>query len=385
MNQLTHTFGRITLAAVALLLTLTTLAVNTTTAHAQSACPTPVNLQIGEGGRVIPGPPNIVRVAPGLDLRDIIGQISGGGTFEVLAGPACVDGYNWWRVTTGAITGWTADGDFREHWLEPTRANICAIALEPRLRLGEQARVTPGLPNIIREAPGARARLGSIPAGGVMDVLGGPACANGDQLWWYVNYNGTQGWTGEIDGSDYWLEPSNHIPTPTVCPLVPRLYGGISGMVTGGEPNTLRAVPDLQGERIGNITEYTTFAVIQGPVCNDGINWYQIRVGDDIAWTAEGQNGVYWLQPIVCGNGLRSRLAEGMVARVTPGLPNRLRSQPNVVTGAILDRILQGHTVRIGDGWACDANGRLWWQVTYNGTFGWTVEGDDGSYWLASN
>lgn len=375
-----HTLHKTAIATIGLLLTLIVLTLAATSASASGACPTPTHLIIGESGQVLHGLPNAVRNAPGTTNSTVIGQIAGGGTFTVLSGPVCENGYNWWQVTNGVITGWTADGDGREAWLRPLSVNTCIIRMQSRLGIGGRARITPGLPNIIRASPGAGNHLGSIPAGGEMDVLGGPACANGDQLWWYVNYNGTQGWTGEMDGLDYWMEPATNAPT---CALSPRLYPGISATVTAGEPNTLRAVPDLQGERIGNLPGLTTFTVLQGPVCNDGIHWYQVIADGEIGWTAEGQHGTYWLVQAVCGNNLPSRISTGMVARVTPGLPNRLRSQPNTVTGAILDRIPQGRTVRVLDRWQCDSNGRLWWEVDYNGTRGWTVEGDNGAYWLA--
>ncbi len=77
----------------------------------------------------------------------------------------------------------------------------------PRLEIGQQGRVTPGLPNNLRSGAGIwHQRIGQIPGGGTFDVLDGPVCA-GRYNWWQVNYRGTVGWTVEGIWSIYWLEP----------------------------------------------------------------------------------------------------------------------------------------------------------------------------------
>jgi uncharacterized protein YraI len=83
----------------------------------------------------------------------------------------------------------------------------CPGAPPPRLTVGRQARVTPGLPNKVRAAPSmAAAQVGAIPGEGVFSVLGGPQCADG-YLWWQVDYQGLTGWTASGSGSEYWVEP----------------------------------------------------------------------------------------------------------------------------------------------------------------------------------
>jgi hypothetical protein len=88
-----------------------------------------------------------------------------------------------------------------------TTAISCSSALPPRLVIGKQGRVTPGLPNNIRQGPGSSTTyVGEIPPGGVFTVLDGPRCASG-MAWWQVNYNGLIGWTPEGQGTEYWVEP----------------------------------------------------------------------------------------------------------------------------------------------------------------------------------
>src|SRR5215213_6446457 len=70
----------------------------------------------------------------------------------------------------------------------------CSYAPPPRMAAGSQARVTPGLPNILRAQPYRgpySAILGEIPANAEFTVLAGygPQCGDG-MYWYYVSYNG---------------------------------------------------------------------------------------------------------------------------------------------------------------------------------------------------
>src|SRR5690606_4079900 len=77
----------------------------------------------------------------------------------------------------------------------PAQTSPCAGSPVTRLSIGMQGRVTPGLPNNMREsATTTSQRVGQIPAGGVFTVLYGPQCGN-NLTWWQVNYNGVIGWT----------------------------------------------------------------------------------------------------------------------------------------------------------------------------------------------
>lgn len=99
-----------------------------------------------------------------------------------------------WRLYTGELP---SSGEY-----------VCIGAPEPRLVIGAPARVVVGQgANNLRDQPTtAGIRLGRIPEGATMDVVGGPECANG-YTWWQVVYNGMTGWTAEGEGLDYWLEP----------------------------------------------------------------------------------------------------------------------------------------------------------------------------------
>ncbi len=172
--------------------------------------------------------------------------------------------------------------------------------------------------------------------------------------------------------------------------MTARLQIGTSGVVTPGDPNVLRDLPgrNANGSRvIGQINGGTPVQILTGPQCVDGIMWWNVRAGSQIGWTAEGENNIYWLEPLTCVlvqgsvQGMVSRLAPGMLARVTPGLPNNLRSTANT-SGRVLATIPAGSSMTILSTYSCDAQGRIWWQVSYGRLTGWTAEGENYVYWL---
>ncbi|MFQ3645400.1 MAG: hypothetical protein SNJ54_05325 [Anaerolineae bacterium] len=90
---------------------------------AAAVCPLgylPPRLQVGEVARVtLGGSPNRVRELPSTSAA-FLGQLAPGTTFDVLEGPACVAGIAWWRVRSGSLIGWTAEGLFPDdYFLEP--------------------------------------------------------------------------------------------------------------------------------------------------------------------------------------------------------------------------------------------------------------------------
>lgn len=215
--------------------------------------------------RVKAWPPlaNFVRNTPGFE-GDIIGRIPPGNPISLLPEgmpPVCADGIYWWYVEWEGVIGWTAEGNGQDqYWLEnfylsgtpthtpdfppptvtpypptitPTYPPVTATstpivpptvapptvtptpipgqcALPPRLTIGERGRVLPGPANLLRVSPNDlswRSIIGRIPADGVFTVQAGPYCGEEGRLWWYVNYQGVQGWTAEGENGTYWLEP----------------------------------------------------------------------------------------------------------------------------------------------------------------------------------
>jgi uncharacterized protein YraI len=83
----------------------------------------------------------------------------------------------------------------------------CSGAAAVQLTIGGSGRVTPGVPNKMRDAPSLSAvQVGTIPGEAIFIVVGGPQCADGYE-WWQINYNGLVGWTASGTSSELWVEP----------------------------------------------------------------------------------------------------------------------------------------------------------------------------------
>jgi hypothetical protein len=276
---------------------------------ASTNCRQPGRLAVGMTGRVTlyPNQPNRVRDGASF-YNNVLGFIPAGGVFTVQSGPQCGNYVNWWLVNYNGLVGWTAEGDGGyTYWVEPYSAQppppVCA--LPNRLVIGQQGRVTPGTPNVVRNAPGTNATgstgqvIGQIPGGGVFTVLNGPQCGTDGRWWWTVNYNGLVGWTAEGEGyNNYWTEPVVYTPPPPTCYPTPRLTVGRLAQVTPGLPNSVRNNP-AGSYRIGYIPGGAVFSVIGGPQCGpDGRWWWYVSYNGLVGWTAEGEGYTYWLVPL---------------------------------------------------------------------------------------
>jgi hypothetical protein len=77
-------------------------------------------LKVGDVAYVTKDPPvgNRVREEPNREAN-IMGVISPGGGMKIIEGPACSDGWVWWRIKNADFEGWTAEGDRTSYWLIP--------------------------------------------------------------------------------------------------------------------------------------------------------------------------------------------------------------------------------------------------------------------------
>jgi uncharacterized protein YraI len=344
----------------------------------------PTRLYVGGQGQVTPGAPNILRSQPYRGGDSIVlGEIPALGIFTVIGGPSCYDGMSWWQVNYNGQIGWTPEGaNYGVYWTEPITSGGC-MALPSRLIAGQGGRVLPGLPNLLRSQPyrGFDSQiLAQMPANSTFSVIAGPNCSEG-MTWWLVSYNGVNGWTPEGQAGQYWLEPYGYIPPPQSCNTFSvHMLIGYTGTVAPGIPNRLRATPSLNGQFLANMTAGTTFTVLGGPTCADGLLWWQVNYRGTAGWTVEGQNGNYWINPVACPGFQNSRLRVGGDARVTPGLPNRLRTQASTAS-QVVTLIPAGGVMRVLGDPVCSENA-AWWRVRYGSWTGWTMEGQGGEYWL---
>jgi hypothetical protein len=89
------------------------------------------------------------------------------------------------------------------------------------------------------------------------------------------------------------------------------------------------------------------------------------------------------LAQATCGTAPAPRLTVGQAARVvvSDGMGNNLRVSPNT-TAAVAGVLADGEVFNVIGGAQCAEN-LWWWEVRrWDGTSGWTAEGEPGEYWV---
>lgn len=180
------------------------------TVNNQSAptdCSLAPRLVPGRQAIVSPGLANRVRSAFSLNAA-IVGRIRENDVVDVLEGPVCSEGYNWYRVQNDRITGWTAEGREDEYWL--FYHVDCPQSPPTRLANGMTAVVTPGKANFIRDGVGTSSAtiIGRMEAGSSFVITGLPQCDADGMRWYPIQFGPIRGWTAAGSGEDYWIEPA---------------------------------------------------------------------------------------------------------------------------------------------------------------------------------
>jgi hypothetical protein len=172
------------------------------------------------------------------------------------------------------------------------------------------------------------------------------------------------------------------------CPLSPQLVVGGYGQVTEGDANNLRDQASRSGNLIGEIPGGESFAVLEGPVCADGFNWWRVDYNGLQGWTVEGSGSDYFvlpidapaptatatppIPPVVYPLSTDNALAVGLTARVDVAGLN-IRANPSR-QAAMLSQTVANELVEIVGG-STEAEGYTWWQIQQeDGTVGWVVE-----------
>jgi len=229
-------------------------------------------------------------------------------------------------------------------------------------------------------------------------LIGGPACSD-DFVWWQITAFGgepgaTSGWvierarTGEI-----YIEPAIIAPDePCFAPL-PFAVGEVVTAVTGVR---LRNAPSQSAYTTTVVPINGTMTVLEGPNCQDGINWWRVSTmfqtsGQPIGgWVAEGFPENYWLigidavtgaTDIPCVRPLTLDIGSRIAVNYRDGVLRRLRAAPSVGSAVIL-QMPDGIALEVIASAPVCANGYQWWNVRVLTTdfVGWIAEGRPGRY-----
>ena len=87
-------------------------------------------------------------------------------------------------------------------------------------------------------------------------------------------------------------------PEPVTCPgfVASRMQVGHLGRVLPGPANNMRDEASTTGTIIAKIAGAEPFAILEGPVCNQGLAWWRVEFNHQEGWTAEGSGTSYWLE-----------------------------------------------------------------------------------------
>ena len=210
-------------------------------------------------------------------------------------------------TTNNASTPWLVDLSQICNGSEPS----------PRLILGQRGWVLPQppIPNNLRREANANSRdMGDIQPGEYFDVIGGPICSRNLNRWQVMLDDGRVGWTGEGDRSGYWVGPIQEANRSTVrvyegscrgVSIVPRLRIGETAAVLAAQSNILYSNPsrptqDANSSQLRSVPAGEPFAVIGGPICNNGesILWWRVEYNGITGWIGEGEGSDYWVEPL---------------------------------------------------------------------------------------
>lgn len=113
-------------------------------------------------------------------------------------------------------------------------------------------------------------------------------------------YWAPNGWRlGAGSGQAGPLPPTGQPEDACANVVAPRLQAGMQArVIPGTSANNLRSAPGTGAGSLGQINPGEAFTVLDGPTCADGLNWYQVDFNGTQGWTAEGDAGGYWLEPV---------------------------------------------------------------------------------------
>ena len=207
------------------------------------------------------------------------------------------------QVSTGGIIESTPLPEVPTSTPEPVATPTFTVTPVPgtALVIGQPARiVAPNGLNMRQSATSSSQLVLQLGTGQLVDIVAGPASADGF-VWWQVSdQQGNVGWVAEGDSDTDWLSPSVGEPQPVGRP--PQVGDRVRVTMDSGLQLTLRALPGTDGPLITRANPGVEFTVINGPQQANGFSWYQIRSDDGtiLGWAADSdaQGQDRWLSPI---------------------------------------------------------------------------------------
>lgn len=182
-------------------------------------------------------------------------------------------------------------------------------------------------------------------------------------------------------------EKEADLPMCTEAPA-PQLVIDSTAIRVGTIGTVLRNSAGLTALDIGRIKVGEKVRILDGPVCVDEFNWYNIETEDNrVGWVAEGHYRAkrYWYVTVLDDSfcDLPPRFIPGDFATHDSDTRNIVRDFPTRMSDDKGSRIAFGDTVEVLVGPVCN-DFHIWYWVRNEslGIEGWTAEGFDDEYWF---
>ena len=227
--------------------------------------------------------------------------------FTVVGGPVCGDNFIWWQLRGHGLTGWAVERDNTRNFIQFDESIQDRASCPDPLTLVVGERINLVANVRIRTAPSLAGRVQTVaPAGSTAIVLDVDAVC-GDGFRWRnvrVTVLGVvyDGWMAEGSSAVDELFYLEVTASPNCYP--PREMAiGEQAVVTyrDSSPKNLRTAPTTRAGILYTLIEGVPMEIIGGPVCADGLNWWNVRLLSNIpaeGWLAEGSRYNYWISPI---------------------------------------------------------------------------------------
>lgn len=143
------------------------------------------------------------------------------------------------------------------------------------------------------------------------------------------------------------VEPAPLAPAAPGCPegLDLRLTVGEQARATVGLPSNVRAASDVSSQQVGQVQPGEVFTVTGNAVCGpDGLYWWPIQTATLSGWIAQGDVGLYYVepipQPLPAENALALLIAENVtrlaqLSRIDSNLQGAIAWSPDGATLAV--------------------------------------------------
>lgn len=97
------------------------------------------------------------------------------------------------------------------------------------------------------------------------------------------------------------VPPAEGTPAAPACgeSLALQLTAGQQARVTGTSPSNVRSGADIAAEQVGQLQPGEVFTIVGDALCgSDGLFWWEIQSGELTGWIAQGELGLYYIEPV---------------------------------------------------------------------------------------